>query len=263
MKAMEEFADLVQTHGANIPLDRGLLALSALESPGLSTEDSLREIDRLAKQTKTSEGVIEGLRVTLYDRLGFQGNQKNYYDPKNSLLNEVLKRRLGIPITLAVVYIEVARRLGSEAVGVGFPGHFLIRHEGKFLDPFDRARTLREADCERMLKRIGQPGKLESSMFAPATRRSIIVRVLHNLKNAYLKRGDWMAATLAIDRMLIVEPKLLKERRDRGLLYARLGLEESARADLEHYLSTEPPAKERASIEKTISKLKPSEQRSN
>ena len=265
MKTIDELSGLIQTYGAQVPLDRCMLAIAALERPGLSTDRYLAKLDRLAQETDTSKGVIVGLRELLYDRLGFRGNQKNYYDPKNSLLNEVLDRKLGIPITLAVVYMEVARRLGSRAVGVGFPGHFLLKHEGQVLDPFNRARPLSEADCLRLLQRLGQKQtqKLEPTMFASVTPKSIVIRVLHNLKNAYLKRGDWTSATLAIDRLLIVEPKLVRERRDRGLLYARLGLEQAARTDLEKYLATKPPANERASIEKTIAKLKPSEHRSN
>jgi regulator of sirC expression with transglutaminase-like and TPR domain len=199
----------------------------------------------------------------LYEVAGFRGNEANYYDPKNSLLPDVLDRRLGIPITLALVYCEVARRCGVVARGVSFPGHFLVRIEGKkalepplFVDPFFGGRLLDDAALERVLRRATGPNEsVKEEHLAPATPRSILVRMLINLKWIYMTRGDLARAHLALDRIVTLTPDAPAALRERGLLAARLGAVEAARADLTRLLEIHPDTADAKAIRTRLEEL--------
>lgn len=190
----------------------------------------------------------------LFVELGFHGNEEDYYDPKNSLLSDVLERRVGIPISLALVYCEVARRAHVRARGVPFPGHFLVRldagpdHDGSepplFIDPFFGGRILDPPALEALLARVaGQAGakpSMRPEYLAPATPRAILLRWLHNLRATYLSRGQLPAALLVVDRIVTLSPDEVAPLRDRGLLAAKLGANEAARADLTRVVELEP-----------------------
>jgi regulator of sirC expression with transglutaminase-like and TPR domain len=220
--------------------------LVALGVGGLSVEEQVRQVSG-----------------HLYDELGFRGNEHDYYDPRNSLLPDVLDRRLGIPITLALVYCEVARRAGVRARGVGFPGHFLVR-----VDPFDRddapvavdpffgGRRLDEPGLQKLLERSSPTQKLvPAEHLAPATSRTMLVRMLINLKWIYATRGDFARALLALDRIICLTPDSIPALRERGLLAARLGAVEAARADLSRLLELVPQAPDANSIRKQLEEL--------
>ncbi len=199
----------------------------------------------------------------VYETLGFAGNEEDYYDPKNSLLPDVLDRKLGIPITLAVVYCEVARRLGVQAVGVGFPGHFLVRIENPghalpiLIDPFFRGRVLDEPGLTKLLHRVtGKNEVLRPEFLHPATPRAILLRILVNLRTIYLSRGDMARAMLAIDRILCLTPDAPEALRERGLLSARLGANAGALADLERFLVVAPRAEDASQIRARITELR-------
>jgi regulator of sirC expression with transglutaminase-like and TPR domain len=199
----------------------------------------------------------------LYDELGFRGNEQDYYDPKNSLLPDVLDRRLGIPITLALVYCEVARRAGVRARGVSFPGHFLVRVDAHgsdeapiAVDPFFGGRRLDEPGLQKLLERASPSQKLVmAEHLAPASTRTMLVRMLINLKWIYATRGDFARALLAHDRIISLTPDSVPALRERGLLAARLGAVEAARADLSRLLELTPQAPDASSIRKQLEEL--------
>ena len=206
----------------------------------------------------------------LYETVGFRGNEADYYDPRNSLLPDVLERKLGIPITLAVVYCEVARRLGVPAHGVAFPGHFLVRIEREgmgnspepmaqalIVDPFFGGRVLEEEAIVRLLRRaLGPKETLRPEHLAAAPPRAILVRILTNLKAIHLTRGDHARAHLALDRILSLTPNAAGALRERGLLAARLGAVEAARADLTRVLELEPHASDASVIHGQLAGLR-------
>jgi regulator of sirC expression with transglutaminase-like and TPR domain len=199
----------------------------------------------------------------LYEELGFRGNEQDYYDPKNSLLPDVLDRRLGIPITLALVYCEVARRAGVRARGVSFPGHFLVRVDAAgqedapvAVDPFFGGRRLDEPDLQKLLERASPSQKfVADEHLAPATPRAMLVRMLINLKWIYATRGDFARALLALDRIVCLTPDSVPALRERGLLAIRLGAVEAARADLSRLLELVPQAPDASMIRKQLEEL--------
>lgn len=230
---------LVAAHGDQIPLDRALLALAAEEYPDLDPTPYLDELDGWAAWAGAMDAPPRlALRRVVFEMAGFKGNVSAYYEPENSLLNRVIDRRSGIPITLAAIYLEVARRLGEAVVGVGFPGHFLVKHDDVLLDPFDGGRVVTKTDCKKILARVvDRDMDVEPWMLTASPNRMILARVLANLKNAYLMKRDLIMAARTIDRLLIVDPERITDIRDRGLIYAELGLAPAALADLKTYLS--------------------------
>ena len=197
----------------------------------------LAEIDRLggiARQRVAGHeasdlaGRMGEIGRLLHGEQRFRGNSRAYYDPRNSLLNEVLLRRRGIPISLAIVYIAVARRAGLEMHGFSTPGHFVIGciegNESLYLDPFHGGEVLTQAECrERIEAAIGRPGSLRDEDFAPATALEIAIRVLRNLKTAYAMANRWEAMLPVQQWLSLLMPQAPDERRDLGLIYLRIG----------------------------------------
>jgi regulator of sirC expression with transglutaminase-like and TPR domain len=192
-------------------------------------------------------GRVDALNLYLFNDLGFFGNREQYEDPRNSCLNEVLDRRTGIPISLALVYIEIARRAGVRAEGINFPGHFLVRvlhdlhtddpGEGFIVDPFHSGAILNEHDCRALLHRhMGEEAAFEPHLLARATRRQILVRMLLNLKRIYVRWRSFPQARMITDLLLAISPSSLSELRDRGLLAYHLNDFPAALRDLEDYL---------------------------
>lgn len=193
----------------------------------------------------TRDTPVAALNDYVFAELGFTGNQQHYYDPRNSLLNHVLERRTGIPITLSIVYIEIARRAGLHAEGIGLPGHFIARvrrdegdERGTMVDPF-HGYIVDEDDCQQRLDVIYN-GQLQLSPehLRPATTREILVRLLRNLKGVYAQAALYREAVAAVERILVLAPDAADERRDRGLLLAQLGRLPEAIAELERYLAS-------------------------
>jgi len=200
----------------------------------------------------------------VFGELGFRGNEHDYYDPQNSLLPDVLDRRLGIPITLALVYCEIARRSGVQARGISFPGHFLVRidqpgHDDApvTVDPFFSGRRLEEAALQKLLERAAVSQKFAiDEHLAPASARTMLVRMLINLKWIYATRGDFARALLALDRIISLTPDSVPALRERGLLAARLGSVEAARADLSRLLELVPQSPDAGSIRRQLEELR-------
>jgi regulator of sirC expression with transglutaminase-like and TPR domain len=199
----------------------------------------------------------------LYVSCSFSGNEKEYYDPRNSLISDVLERRLGIPITLALVYCEVARRVGVRARGVGFPGHFLVRidpvdrDEPVLVDPFFGGKILDDEALGKLLERVtGKSAPIRVEHLAPASARAVLLRILHNLRGIYLSRGDTARAMLVIDRMVCLTPNAPEPLRERGLLSAKLGATSAAQADLQRFLELAPFAEDAPQIRARLKELK-------
>ena len=238
-------------HDPNTDLAEAALVLAKFEYPNLDAAPYLTQLDvmgkkvmeklALANSPSTPVSRIKILNEFLFTDQKFRGSVTGYDDPRNSFLNDVMDRRIGIPITLAVIYIEVARRTGIEIEGINFPGRFLMRHrhgpEEFILDPFERGAILSESDCEELLRsHTSGTVHLDRSLLAPATRPQVLIRMLTNLKRVYLYLRSFPQARWATDLLLTLDPSGLVELRDRGLLAYHLNDFASALSDLETYL---------------------------
>jgi regulator of sirC expression with transglutaminase-like and TPR domain len=232
-------------------LARAALAIARVEYPSLDNEPYLALLDRMGDAAASRIGVtgsapfeetVRAFNEYLYDELGFRGNRARYDDPRNSFLNEVLDRRTGIPISLAVVYLEVAHRAGLKVSGVNFPGHFLLRApEMLIVDPFHAGALLSETDCRELLRQhVGDAAAFDHTLLQPATRHQIVVRMLVNLKRLYVRMHSFPQARFISDLLLTVDPSAIGELRDRGLLAYHLQDFSSALRDLEAYLRLLP-----------------------
>lgn len=218
---------------------------------------------RLRQDIGTSESILV-LNHYLFRELGFAGNAAEYYDPRNSFLNDVLDRRLGIPITLSVVYLEVGRRIGLALQGVSFPGHFLVKcvvRDGAIvLDPYTKGVSLGLDDLLHRLrvshKGLNPEPEMVRNMLAAATNREILVRMLRNLKGIYLRQGEPAKALAAVDRILTLAPQDAEEYRDRGRIYLDLECFRAALADFRNYLALKPQAEDAETIGKKIGELR-------
>lgn len=199
-----------------------------------------------------------------FEELGFRGNADDYYDPKNSLLNDVLARKIGIPITLAIVWCAIARRAGLLARGIAFPGHFLVRVDDApdattapiIVDAFQAGRIVDDAAATSLLRRaLGEGATLHPSLFVPASSRATLVRLLTNLESTYAKRGEHARAFVAIDRIVTLVPDSSRMLRERAALAMRIGANEVARADLARVIELEPQAPDIPHIEARLAKL--------
>lgn len=252
-----------------VDLAAAALYIAQSADPQLSVEPYLQALDDMAQAVKVRLPteryplkVIKTLNQYLFEELGFQGNQDGYYDPRNSYLNQVIDRRLGIPITLSLVYLEVARRLEFPMVGVGMPGHFLIRptinEMAVFVDAFHQGEILFEADCEAKLQQIyGPSARLSPDYLAAVSPQAFLTRMLTNLKLIFLNSQDMDAALAVIEQLLMITPSNNREKRDRGLLYFHQGQFRKAAADLEAYLAAFPNAQDAAQITQLLSKITP------
>ena len=226
------------------------LIIGKLECPALETAPYLERLDAMGaaarerllasgclQDVRRSETAVDVLNAYLFDEEGFTGNRDRYDDPSNSFLNEVLDRRTGIPITLAIVYIEVARRAGLQIDGVNFPGHFLMRFAPLILDPFHRGARLSETDCRRLLERhVGEEAAFDPTLLAPATKPQMLTRMLLNLKRIYVRMHSFPQARNVTELLLAVDPPALTELRDRGLLAYHMNDFSAALRDLQQYL---------------------------
>ena len=206
------------------------------------------------------------LNTLLFGEEGFRGNAAGYYDPRNSYLNQVLERRLGIPITLSLVYVEVGRRARLPLSGVGFPAHFLVAYEAEprlLVDPFNCGRVLSSLDCEQMLwETFGNSARLQQRFLAASSPREILARLITNLKVAYQRAGDLPRAVRASEQLSVVQPSVV-ELRDRGLLRFRLADFDGASADLGRYLEFEPAAPDAEAVRRQLALIRELRERRN
>ncbi len=262
------FSHAVKCQENEIDLGRAALVIAQMEYPDLEVEPYLKRMDRLATVIKDLVGdedsvfrLLACINIVLFKQEGFQGNRSNYYDPKNSFLNDLIDRKMGIPITLSVLYQEVARRAGLTLHGVGFPGHFLLKHidheEEIIIDPFNGGEVRSDAELQSLLDEI-YPGKavLKFEFLSPVSKRQILKRMLINLRGIYLHQGDFLRCLSVEERLVILEPNPVREYRDRGLLHLRLKNFPQALEDLETYLRLASDAKDVDEIREQVSSLK-------
>lgn len=263
----QRFGRLLAQPDEAIDLAEAALLVACEEYPELDVEAYRARLDELGREARRRTAGLtptESVRVVnrlLFVELGFSGNERHYYDPRNSFLNDVLDRRTGIPITLATVFVEVGRRAGLSAHGVGLPGHFIARVElpdGPWLlDPFHGGARLSFDDCQRRLDRIFD-GKLrmEPGMLAPCGARAMLSRMLQNLKAIYVREQDFERALGAVELLLHVTPGSTDELRDRGLLYAALDCYGLAVRDLGDYVARVPHSDEARELHEKIETLR-------
>jgi regulator of sirC expression with transglutaminase-like and TPR domain len=262
MMADIAYADLNAAH-----YQRRLDALATLVREALgATEVSLRR-PRLLRQRSMATHVLETMRETLAEREGLSGNTEDYYDPRNTFLHEALDRGMGLPITLSVIYLEVARRLGVPLRGVGLPSHFMVkwplsREEGGdlYLDAFHSGQLLDSGDCRRLVLELmdatGAPPYFDPRWTVPLGARAILTRMLNNLKAIYLHRGETRLALEVVERLVLLRPDLPEELRDRGLLRLALGEPLFAAADIAAYAERAPAAPEVGRLRRRIAELR-------
>ncbi|MCU0525339.1 MAG: tetratricopeptide repeat protein [Elainella sp. Prado103] len=265
--ARQRFYQEIHQPDDQINLARAALYLAQEAYPELDSEEYLNALDTMASEVRERLPaspyplrIIQVLNQYLYEDLQFRGNTEEYYDPDNSYLNQVIDRRLGIPITLSLVYLEVADRIQFPMVGVGMPGHFLIRPTIEdmqvFVDPFHQGEVLFSEDCQNRLSEIfNRPIELRPEYLAPVAPRQFLMRMLGNLKSIYLSRNEALKALAAVERMLLLFPDAVFEQRDRGLLYYQIGRWSEASLDLETYLAQVPQAKDAVSIRGLLNQI--------
>lgn len=261
---MQRLLDALRDDRSPVPLDVAALEIASIEFPGVDLDAAAFRLDNLAEQidsrvTPSANGLdfIRATNELLFDVLQFRGNEDDYYDPRNCCLNSVLMRRLGIPISLSIVYMEVARRLNRTVYGVGLPGHFIVAYEDAesryWIDPFHRGRILSFADCRALAKQTaGVDLRSNPAVLAAVSKRQILVRILSNLKAIYLRGEAFDKARQVLDLLIEAAPDFADEYRYRGLVHLRQLNHRAAKADLETYLRLEPHSPERAQVEKQL-----------
>ena len=260
--ALEPFARLIAGDDARIDLARACLMIAEDAYPGLQVDDYMAEIERMAMRLRGrlpaaggAEDRVVALNQFLYEELGYWGNTNDYYDPRNSYLNEVIDRKTGIPITLSILYMELGRRIGLPLQGVSFPGHFLVRLKLRggtlVLDPFAGGAPQSEEELRDRVQRViphGVADDLPASelpldqFLEPASNRQILSRVLRNLKGIYRETDKPERVLEVLNRMLLITPDASAELRERGLVYQRLECYRAALKDLTDYAEREPDA---------------------
>jgi len=252
-----------------IDLAKAALYIAQEEYPNLDPTEYLNALDTMANEVQERLPteryplrIVQKINEYLYDDLGLRGNTDDYYDPRNSFFNEVIDRRTGIPITLSLIYLEIAKRLAFPMVGIGMPGHFLIRPEfqevGIFVDAFNRGEILFAQDCQERLTQIYQQPipAIPPTFLEPVSNRRFLGRMLTNLKMIYLNRRELSKSLAAVERILLLFPDAPTELRDRGLLYYELGRFIEATQDLESYLTQVPQAEDARVIRQLLSQLR-------
>ncbi len=263
----KEFRQAVDRTEADIDLGKAALTIATSDYPDLDINAYLSRIDGLATAVAARLGAeadvyrsIAALNFVLFEQQAFRGNREHYFDPRNSFLNEVLDRKTGIPISLSILYIEVAHRIGLSLQGVGFPGHFLVKYPGDneeiVVDPFNRGEILSQQNLETMLYRL-YGGKIvfEPHLLETISKKQILRRMLNNLKIIYLRQNDLIKGLSIVDRLMVLDPGAGEDLRDRGLIYLQLECFKQALEDLESYLRLAPHAEDAPAIRQQVTVL--------
>ena len=269
MQAQEQFERMAQGPDQGIDLVRGALLIAAEEYPELDLEAQVETLQRLAaelrRRLRPDIGPADSIRALnryMFDELGFHGATEDYYDPRNSFLNDVVDRRSGIPITLAIVYMSIGRGIGLRLEGISFPGHFLVRcpvRDGvAILDPYHKGMSLDVADLQKRLQPIQgkQPTAAEvGALLAPASSREILSRLLRNLRGIYVHYRQLRQALEVTSRILALVPDNAREWRERANLHLALECFRAALTDFQSYLALAPDAEDAEPIRARIVEL--------
>jgi regulator of sirC expression with transglutaminase-like and TPR domain len=261
---LTEFSRIASLPDEEVDRARAALLIASVEYPDLDIPHQLGLLDSLAAAAarRVDTGAdplvsVNQLSEYLFVEVGFSGNREDYYDPRNSFLNQVMLRRTGIPITLSLVYIEVARRLGIPLVPIGMPGHLLVRHRDVpawFIDPFHGGVLLSQTECRERLRQAHLPW--DDSCLAPLNNREFVARILGNLKGIYLQRKDLPRALSVLDHLVLIQPEARQELRDRGVVNYRLGRYQDALDDLQGYLNATAPAGDTGSVKRLVEQIR-------
>lgn len=270
MLAAEHWQRIAAAPDPQVNLAEAALVIAAGEYQQLDINGYLGRIKNLAEQFRRRlrqdippTEIIIALNHYLFEELGFAGNSEEFYDPRNSFLNDVIDRKLGIPITLSILYIEIGRRAGLRLRGVSFPGSFLVkcpvRDGAVVLDPYARGASLSVEDLRQRLRTLRNGAEIAPetvmSMISAASNKEILARILRNLKGIYLNRDEMLKALAAVDRIIAVEPGAAPEFRDRGNIYLKLECFRAALADFRQYLVLEPRADDADAVLRQVSEL--------
>jgi regulator of sirC expression with transglutaminase-like and TPR domain len=265
--ARQRFYQELQQPDEAVDITKCALFIAQEEYPNLEVDAYLNALDTMADEVRERLPIeryplriLKVINQYLYNDLGFRGNTEDYYDPRNSFLNDVVERRTGIPITLSLVYLAIAQRIDFPMVEVNMPGHFLIRPDlpdlDLLVDPFYQGEILFKDDCQTRLTQIyGHAVPLQPNFFERPSPRRFLARMLMNLKAIYLQQEDLLKTLACTERMLLLFPDTPLELRDRGLLYYQLQRWTEARYDLEAYLTRTPNAPDRSIIERLLAQI--------
>ena len=264
--AQAQFSMLASSGTDDIDLLEGALLIATALGSAVNFDDSYARLDRLASRVKAvisdvagalpasdPASMIAALNRVLFVEAGFRGNEENYYDPENSFINLVLERRTGIPITLSLVYIEVARRAGLDLQGIGLPGHFVVGYfedinEGVptlVVDPFNGGQYLSLRECEAIVHGMSVHSDQPSRWLGPVPARMVLSRMLNNLKQAYLYLGTTERLATVIEMLLALDPQAGTELKERAFLAYRAGKFGQAHDDIKRWLDLTPKGEDR------------------
>ena len=274
---IDQFEKVVRQPDDRIDLARAALLIAKGRNGSLDVERYISELDflgtTLRRRMAEDAGVmlrVGALNQFLFQEQGFAPNRQDYYDPRNSFLNDVLDRKLGIPISLSVLYLEVGRRIGLPLRGVSFPGHFLVKCKVDqvviVLDPFTGGASLSMQDLQKRLREVRGvevSRAIVASMLVAAEKKEILARMLRNLKAVYVKREEVQAALCVIEWLMVLSPGAVSEIRDRGLLYQQMECFRAALSDLERYLKLQPGAEDADDIHAKVVELRQNTARLN
>lgn len=274
--ALDYFAALVSSD-EHFPLLEAAASIALIDEPELDVESVLEEVERMVERVRSrmisSADDLTRLAVlnhVFYKDMGFGLNANDYYAPRNSFVNEVLRTRRGIPVSLSVIWLEMAQELGLRAHGIAFPGHFLVKvalDSGLVvLDPAtgeslgidhlsERLEPFRDQE-DQLLKPDLDEGETPLGLYLQSCPpRDVLTRMLRNLKEIYQTQQDWAACLAVLDRILVLWPESWAERRDRGLVHAELGNAGQALSDLQAYLDAEPLAADQGALQARIKEI--------
>lgn len=270
-EVVQAFHALVQSGVADERIDllRAALTFARIEYPQLDVESYIRQVDEFARRAAAriddpgeAQECISALNRVLFEEEMFRGNEVDYYNPRNSFINDVLDRRLGIPITLALLYMEVGRRAGFQLFGVGMPGHFLLKHydvdgSSLLIDAFERGSIVTEEDCRKKLTAIyaGQVS-LQPEFLMSVTRRQMLTRMLNNLRTIYLTQRDFRRAVQVVDMILVIYPRSPEDVKQRAALRYNLNDLSGSLADFEEYVKMAPDASDAEEVRQTALALR-------
>lgn len=271
-RALRAFETLIAGEDAAIDLAQAAFLIAEIEYPDLDTIMYFSQLDALARRVGVllalPEGhllsplphdlspftVIHAVNKVLFEQEGFHGNREDYYNAQNSFLNKVLESRVGIPITLSLLYMEVCKRIGFQLDGIGLPFHFVLRYRlpagAKFyIDPFEHGECMTEQQCrERIRSMAGGRIRFQVQWFEPVSHRNFLIRMLNNLKHIYIRHEQYQYALAVCERLVLLAPTAASERRDRGIVHLQLRHYGQALRDLKAYTELAPDAQDRDEI---------------
>ena len=263
-----KFAGIAALNDEAIDLALAGLVIASDEYPGLNIQNYVDELDQICKRAREAASglsdpsdILEAINSVLFLEYRYHGNRQNYYDPRNSYLNQVIDRRTGIPITLSIVYMAVADSVGLRVSGVGMPGHFLVKHSGPcgeiYIDPFNSGRLIDAAGCARLVKEASNGNfELRSEHLVAVSKKQILTRVLTNLLAIYSEAKDFARAIRVLDLILMIHPNEPARVRDRGLLLAASGRARESIESLEQYVRLSPGASDAGEMINNIKRIK-------